>query len=1064
MNREILIVEDDPIFRDAIKHVFEDKSYTFYEASTVAEANAALNEYLGSGVVLLDLKLPDGSGTLVLETIKNSNLRRRVIVLTAHEEMLAAKMAGEYAVFSYQPKAKSLAEQALIFAVEQAFTVLEKENYQTKIDMDAKILERINANGDLSDALDLICQSALEYIGGYTCHVRLSDLNQGDLVLQACRGPFKNLQKIFNKRRKIDEFYSGYVAKTKKPETFDDLQEHGPFLELKKKILANRPVDEEVRTYLNNVRSAYITPIFTGVAGAEVDAVLNVSSTQPNFFSKKEPCTVIDGFASHAANAIAKHWHKSRKAEVHEDYRGLSHMLIDVTEALKRSEMLKLKDNLDPIYEIVTRKISEILHPEIISIFRFNKQTQLLEKKAEFRAKGGYVSSTEIHQPKDDLTGLVFSSAKPVRLSLSQLPDLKQGEGRPLALRYEQEQRALSDIPSGELEHYLGVPIQVGKQVKDVVGVIRTVNKLSQDCGQVESNGGDLFVLPRGFSEDCETELEIAASLLSVAIQNAELVSQFQTINELGRKISSVGIDHLLEKIVTLTAEFINADICLLFIKNERGDKLLFSKSYGIPGDRLKDAYYRIGEDSKTGKVAETGISILEEEADRHHQGKYDAAILKALREEYGDESKDIDSFMAVPVFGKEPNPPLGVIKVINKRQGRAPDGQNGPKLQFNQEDLRLLEIFAGQIGLVRFAESQWYRKLIRNSPEPIIVLDDRGKVKIFSKACESLWGYRADEVIEESVLALRLYESEEEARRIGRLLEQHPDHAIENEEAQIRSTTGEIIPISLSATWLFDEEGAKTGSVGVFKDQREFKRLQEQKLINEKLDVIDMLAKTVVHDVRHDLGTALNYTSALLNTEKDTEKNEELVNTYRDILEALWSAAAQLEDVLLAGKPKPPFVQTVLLTDVLNLASGPMSRRAIRSDINLHIRQPVDRRVVKVDIDQMRRVLWNLFNNSVHAIRKRRDSGNLERGRIELASNIRDDYVELLWQDNGCGIAENVVSQVFTPFFTTRKTGSGLGLSLVRTVIESHGGTVSVESEPDQWTRFTIRLQAEKD
>ena len=110
----------------------------------------------------------------------------------------------------------------------------------------------------------------------------------------------------------------------------------------------------------------------------------------------------------------------------------------------------------------------------------------------------------------------------------------------------------------------------------------------------------------------------------------------------------------------------------------------------------------------------------------------------------------------------------------------------------------------------------------------------------------------------------------------------------------------------------------------------------------------------------------------------------------------------------------------------------------------------------VHADQDQLIQVLINLVMNSIHAMP--------EGGRLRLSLGREDNHVVLGVSDTGHGMSEEIRSKVFDPFFTTKDfgKGTGLGLTVVKGIIEEHGGTIAVESAVDKGTTFWIRLPLE--
>jgi signal transduction histidine kinase len=97
--------------------------------------------------------------------------------------------------------------------------------------------------------------------------------------------------------------------------------------------------------------------------------------------------------------------------------------------------------------------------------------------------------------------------------------------------------------------------------------------------------------------------------------------------------------------------------------------------------------------------------------------------------------------------------------------------------------------------------------------------------------------------------------------------------------------------------------------------------------------------------------------------------------------------------------------------------------------------------------------VLINLLKNSAEAVSQK------ESARIDLIGRYDGTHIKIEIIDNGTGIIPEAIERIFVPFYTTKKTGSGIGLSLSRQIMHLHNGTLSVESEPDVRTVFTMRF-----
>jgi len=411
----------------------------------------------------------------------------------------------------------------------------------------------------------------------------------------------------------------------------------------------------------------------------------------------------------------------------------------------------------------------------------------------------------------------------------------------------------------------------------------------------------------------------------------------------------------------------------------------------------------------------------------------------------------------------------IGVIRIINKRSASysldnkdfelSPDG-------FDQEDAELMQTIASQIAIAiqnsrlleKFMEAQrLYQNVIMSSPDPIIAIDKKGKIEIFNRACEYLWGLSYEEARGKSILDF--YASPIQARRIGRLLLESQSNSLEDFETTIKDKSGAIIPVSLSASILRNGKGELIGSLGIFKDVRRLKVLEEKMLQSEKLATLGKLAQTVGHDIKHNIATALNYVQTL-SFRCDPVEDAQLLDIYEDITSSLWEAVENLQNMIVATKPKAAQKSVVDIKDVFDEFEVRLARQANSRGIEFSVHYPQRDEELLLDVSQIRQALTNLFDNSVSAIEEKKSSGaSIGKGQIEAVIWFSDSIFHLSWKDNGRGIPPDNVANIFTPFFTTRDSGNGLGLFIVKQIIENHGGEISVQSEEGEGSSFLISI-----
>jgi signal transduction histidine kinase len=152
------------------------------------------------------------------------------------------------------------------------------------------------------------------------------------------------------------------------------------------------------------------------------------------------------------------------------------------------------------------------------------------------------------------------------------------------------------------------------------------------------------------------------------------------------------------------------------------------------------------------------------------------------------------------------------------------------------------------------------------------------------------------------------------------------------------------------------------------------------------------------------------------------------------------------------------------VIEEALNLAYH--GARAQDQSFNITLKRDLDASLTRIELvpQDMTRVFLNLFGNGFYAANKRRQQTDdpAFRPTLTVATRDLDDAVEIRVRDNGVGISSEHRNKLFQPFFTTKPTGEGTGLGLSISydiVTQEHGGTIAVDSEPGEFTEFTITL-----
>jgi len=216
-----------------------------------------------------------------------------------------------------------------------------------------------------------------------------------------------------------------------------------------------------------------------------------------------------------------------------------------------------------------------------------------------------------------------------------------------------------------------------------------------------------------------------------------------------------------------------------------------------------------------------------------------------------------------------------------------------------------------------------------------------------------------------------------------------------------------------------------------------------------ERVSAFAQLTATMAHELRNPLSAIRNTLFAVKETaaangldfERPISRAERSLARCNRILDDLLDYT-RVKELRLAKCALDPWIEEVLGENRLPI--GVLMEHKLGADC-----------VVSIDLERMRRVLVNLIDNAAQAMA---DDGK-ER-KVEVTTTTIGDHFELAVTDTGGGIAPDVLPKIFEPLFSTKRFGTGLGLPIVKQIIEQHGGTISVASEIGKGTRVVVRLK----
>jgi two-component system NtrC family sensor kinase len=231
---------------------------------------------------------------------------------------------------------------------------------------------------------------------------------------------------------------------------------------------------------------------------------------------------------------------------------------------------------------------------------------------------------------------------------------------------------------------------------------------------------------------------------------------------------------------------------------------------------------------------------------------------------------------------------------------------------------------------------------------------------------------------------------------------------------------------------------------------EQDKERLQEQLRHADRLATIGQLSAGVAHELNEPLGSILGFAQLI---QKYPKLSEQVKQDIEKIMKASLHAREVVKKLMLFARQVPPQRTRVDLNQIIEESLYFLESRCTKEGIKVVRLLSSDLPKVTADPAQMTQVLVNIAVNAIQAM----PNG----GRLTIQTQASDKFVSLTIEDTGIGMTEEIMKQIFLPFFTTKDVskGTGLGLPVVHGIVTSHGGSINVDSKVGQGTRLKIQL-----
>jgi two-component system, sporulation sensor kinase E len=248
----------------------------------------------------------------------------------------------------------------------------------------------------------------------------------------------------------------------------------------------------------------------------------------------------------------------------------------------------------------------------------------------------------------------------------------------------------------------------------------------------------------------------------------------------------------------------------------------------------------------------------------------------------------------------------------------------------------------------------------------------------------------------------------------------------------------------------------ATTEQVGyaiIMRDITESRRTAEKTIESERLNALTLLAAGVAHELGNPLNS-LNIHLQLMERQarkwkgKERDELQQSIEICRGEINRLDSIVTQF---LRAIRPSRPQVQPENINAVVEEAVRFFSAEIEARDIVVETELRSDLPLLQLDRSQMKQAFYNVIKNSFEAMKRR--------GILRIQTDMDESHVRVSFIDTGGGMSAETLSHVFEPYYTTKDSGTGLGLLIVRRIVREHGGELAIESTEGKGLTLTIRL-----
>lgn len=343
---------------------------------------------------------------------------------------------------------------------------------------------------------------------------------------------------------------------------------------------------------------------------------------------------------------------------------------------------------------------------------------------------------------------------------------------------------------------------------------------------------------------------------------------------------------------------------------------------------------------------------------------------------------------------------------------------------------------------------------IIENLEEGIIAIDINGIIQgINKKACFLLSIPRnsEDKAISKCINNTNI------GRLILELLEaNNTDTKIIKDDKNARMLQIDILPLG--------DSGIIIGTlIKIFDITKSYESAQKLKRA-EQLASFTTLAAGVAHEIKNPLGSISIYVQLIEKIIKKNIDNDcQCYNEFRDYCNIIKEEISRLEDTinsfLFSVRKLVLNLEDININSLILSTVDFLKYEIENNNIKIDIKFDIENLILKIDEKYIKQCLINIIQNSIDSIIEKKKHNKSDENNISIKLKLLDNYALISIKDTGIGIKEEELSKIFEPYFTTKRNGTGLGLTNVIRIIEAHNGSFNIESKYGFGSEAIIKL-----